>query len=151
MTPPPMKDNKYLSVIDKKKWPQSQGCRETEYRFSFLCNCHKIRLIGPLQMSAWPFMFKKSVGMYTPLFFCSLRCAAARILHLYLPLLPPPWLLCELEVLEVLANIFDAVSHLAGNGVSVCIFHFLFLFSDDLRLKGGECGAQAAFTLAASV
>lgn len=61
--------------------------------------------------------------MYTPLFLCSLRCAAARIPLLYLPPLPFQ-LLCELEVLEVFADIFGLSLSFAGNEVSVSVFHF---------------------------
>lgn len=127
-------------MTGKKKWPKSRGCRETEYRFSFLCNCHKIRLIGakdschttisiselPLQVSAFAlrkfFIFKKSACVYTPLFLCSLKCAD-RISLLCFPLLPPPWLLHELEILEALADIFESC-------LSVLLtVRFLFLFS----------------------
>lgn len=108
-----------------------------------LCRWVLLPLIGPSSL--------RNPYVYIPLFLCSLRCAAARIPLLYLSLLPPPWLLCELEVLEVLTDIFKAVSQFCWKWGFCFCFPFSLLFLDGPRLKGGECWAQAAkFTLAAS-
>lgn len=79
-----------------------------------------------LQVSAFAlpkfFIFKKSVCVYTPLFLCSLKCAG-RISLLCFPLLPSPWLLHELEILEALADIFESCRSV------LLTMRFLFLFS----------------------
>lgn len=82
--------------------------------------------------SNWQDVKSMPVYIYIPLFlWYSLKFAASRKENtVCFSLLLPPWLLCELEILEVLADIFESVSEFAENEV-------LFMFPFPL-VSGGE-------------